>query len=575
MTIGKWLIDLQHRPAGTALKFKTADAWNSISWSQYRHRTVSAAEQLQKFGIRKNDHVGILSATRWEWVITDMAIVGLGCVSVPLYANLSDDDLLYIINHSELKMLVIEGANYVKQIERIKNRFVTPVIIKSFEDFDYSDTASQQDQDFFLESCANITLSDIATLVYTSGTTGTPKGVILTHESVVSEVSEIFSAVGVKSNYTTLSFLPYAHVMGRVEMWGNCYNGHTLAFAESIETLKNNLSEIRPDFIIAVPRIFEKVYASILAKIETQPLKQKLFNKAIEIATKVAKYRHTKQAIPWALLIQYETICKTAFAPIKKAFGGKLLFAVSGGAPLAMQLTEFFSHCGIQILEGYGLTETCAAVTINTPYNFQPGTVGRPLGDVQIKFATDGEILIKSKKCMQGYFKNPEATAEVFNEGFFATGDIGELNSNGQLIITDRKKDLIKTSNGKYVAPQKLEGLLKQEPLISQVLIHGDQKKFISALISVEEAQIRHWAQMQNLPFESLDELYQNPAFRLKVEKQIQLVNSSLASHEAIKKFEIVRDSWTIENGCLTPSMKIKRKLLEKKYDQLISEMYE
>lgn len=575
MTIGKWLIDLEQRPAGTAMKFRTTEEWNSISWEQYLDRTISVAAQLQKSGLRRTDHVGILSATRWEWVITDMAIIGLGCVSVPLYANLSDDDLLYIINHSELKMLVIEGPSYIKQIERIKNRFIIPVIIKSFEEFDYSNSSSQQDKDFFFESCAGIMNSDVATLVYTSGTTGTPKGVVLTHESVVSEVSEIFSAVGVKSNYTTLSFLPYAHVMGRAEMWGNCYNGHTLAFAESIEALKNNLSEIRPDFIIAVPRIFEKIYASILAKIETQPLKQKLFNKAIEIATEVAKYRQTKQTIPWALLIQYETICKIAFAPIKNAFGGKLLFAVSGGAPLAVQLTEFFSHCGIQILEGYGLTETCAAVTINTPYNCQPGTVGRPLGDVQIKFAADGEIFVKSKKCMQGYFKNPEATAEVFKDGFFATGDIGELNANGQLIITDRKKDLIKTSNGKYVAPQKLEGLLKQEPLISQVLIHGDQKKFVSALISIEEAQIRHWAQVQNLPFESIDELYQNPALRLKIQKQIQLTNSNLASHEAIKKFEIISDPWTIENGCLTPSMKIKRKLLEKKYNQLISEMYE
>ncbi len=575
MTIGKWLIDLQLRPANTALKFRTATHWNSISWEQYLERTISAAKQLQKLGIRRKDHVGILSATRWEWVITDMAIVGLGCVSVPLYANLSDEDLLYIINHSELKMLVIEGSNYEKQLARIKSRFTTEVIIKSFDEFDYSSSASQKDKDFFFKSCATIASSDVATLVYTSGTTGTPKGVSLTHEAVVSEVSEIFSAVGVKSNYTTLSFLPYAHVMGRAEMWGNCYNGHTLAFAESIETLKNNLSEVRPDFIIAVPRIFEKVYASIIAKVETQPIKQKLFNKAVEISTEIAKYRQTKQTIPWSLLLQYETICKIAFAPIKNAFGGRLRFAVSGGAPLAVQLTEFFSHCGIQILEGYGLTETCAAVTINTPYNFQPGTVGRPLGDVQIKFAADGEILVKSKKCMQGYFKNPEATAQAFKDGFFATGDIGELNANGQLIITDRKKDLIKTSNGKYVAPQKLEGLLKQEPLISQVLIHGDQKKFVSALISIEETQIRHWAQMQNLPFESIDELYQNPALRLKIQKQIQLTNTNLSSHETIKKFEIVSDSWTIENGCLTPSMKIKRKFLEKKYSQLINEMYE
>lgn len=575
MTIGKWLIDLQNRSDGDAFKFKTEDKWQVISWSDYLQKTISLAKQIQDFGIKRKDHVGILSSTRWEWVVADMAIIGLGCVSVPLYANLSDDDLLFIINHSEIKMLIIEGPSYFQQIERIKSRFLAPVQIQSFSNYNFELLPSDDDKNSFLKSCAGIKAADVASIVYTSGTTGVPKGVTLTHESVVSEVTEIFAAVGVKSSYITLSFLPYAHVMGRAEMWGSCYNGHTLAFAQSIETLKNDLADIKPDFIIAVPRIFEKVYASILAKVETQPLKQKLFNKALEISAEVSKYRKTKQAIPWGLLLQHETLCRTAFAPIKAAFGGRLLFAVSGGAPLAPELTLFFSNCGIQILEGYGLTETCAAVTVNTPFNFNPGTVGRPLHDVQIKFASDGEILIKSKKCMKEYFKNPEATAEVYKDGYLATGDIGELTATGELRITDRKKDLIKTANGKYVAPQKLEGLLKQEPLISQVLIHGDQKKFVSALISIEDTQIKQWATSQNLSFEVIEELYQNPALRLRIQKQIQHVNSALASHESIKKFEIISDSWTVENGCLTPSMKLKRKRIEQKYAQLITEMYE
>lgn len=575
MTLGTWIIELHNRGDKTAIKYKVSNSWKEISWTEYLAKTISIASQIKKLGYARKDHIGILSSTRWEWIITDMAILGSGMVSVPLYANLSDDDLLYIINHSEIELLIIENDAYLKQINRIKEKFIKTVALKKFEEFDFDYIANQEEKDFFISSCTKITANDIATLVYTSGTSGTPKGVILIHESIVSEVTEIFETVGIKPHYTALTFLPYAHVMGRVEIWGSCYVGHTLAFAESIEMIKSNLTEIKPDFIIAVPRIFEKFYAAVLAKVETQPLKQKLFNEALVVAAEVAKYRQTKQTIPWALLLKHETICRLAFEPIKKAFGGKLLFAVSGGAPLAKDLTSFFSYCGVQILEGYGLTETCAAVAVNTLFNFHPGTVGNPIGDVKIKFAPDGEILIQSKKCMQGYFKNPEATAEAFKDGYFVTGDIGELTPTGQLKITDRKKDLIKTANGKYVAPQKLEGLLKQESLISQVLIHGDQKKFITAVICIEEAQIENWAQNQNLPFEQTKNLFENPALRIRIQKQIQQTNASLASHEAIKKFEIVSDSWTVENGCLTPSLKIKRKFLEAKYSKLIAEMYE
>ena len=575
MTVGTWIINLQNRTDGTAIKYKKNNTWEKISWSDYLNKTISLATQITKLGFQRKDHIGILSATRWEWIITDMAIIGSGLISVPLYANLSDDDLLYIINHSEIKLLIIENISYLKQIDRIKDKFINPIIIKQFEDFDFDILPDEKEKDFFLNSCAKINTNDIATLVYTSGTSGTPKGVILIHESIVSEVTEIFHTVGVKSTYTALTFLPYAHVMGRAEIWGSCFIGHTLAFAESIDKIKTNLTEVQPDFIIAVPRIFEKFYAAVLAKVETSHLKQKLFKEALLIAEEIEKYRQTKQTIPWFLLLKHETICHFAFEPIKKAFGGKLLFAVSGGAPLAKDLILFFSYCGIQILEGYGLTETCAAISVNTRNNFQPGTVGNLIGDVKIKFADDGEILIKSKKCMLGYFKNPKATAEVMKDGYFATGDIGELTPTGQLKITDRKKDLIKTANGKYVAPQKLEGLLKQESLISQVLIHGDQKKFITAIISIEENQLKQWAQNENLSSQQTQELYENPALRVRIQKQIQLTNSKLASHEAIKKFEIVGDSWTIENGCLTPSLKIKRKFLETKYSQLLAVMYE
>lgn len=575
MTVGRWLLNLQHRTLGTAIKYKAEGQWNSISWDEYLQKVLTIAEQLEVFTQHKKIHVGILASTRWEWAILDMALIGLSHVTVPLYANQSDDDLLFIINHSDIELLVIENESFLAQIKRIKSKFAKKLMVKSFADFNFTSVVSLPFQEIFFKNCEKIKPSDLATIVYTSGTTGIPKGAMLLHSSIVSEVEEIFRLVGVKPHFTSLTFLPFAHVMGRAELWGSCFNGHTLAFAESIDKIKKNLLEIQPDFMIAVPRIFEKVYSEIMAQIETQPLKKKLFEKAVLIATEVAKYRDTRQAIPWGLLLQYETVCRIAFAPIKKAFGGKLLFAVSGGAPLAYDLTCFFSHCGIQILEGYGLTETCAAVAITTPNNFHAGTVGRAIGDVKISFAEDGEILIKSKKCMQGYYKNPEATAEVLKDGTFATGDIGILTTAGQLKITDRKKDLIKTANGKYVAPQKLEGLLKIDSLISQVLIHGDQKKFVTAIISIEEAQVQHWASVQKLAYDNILEVYANPAFKMRIQRHIQKVNSELASHEAIKKFEIVSDLWSVENGALTPSLKIKRKFLEKKYQILLAEMNE
>ncbi len=575
MTAGHWLINLDSRADGTAIKYKKDNQWESISWASYTSIIISLAQQFEKIGLKKRAHVGILSSTRWEWAVVDLSLLGSGCITIPMYTNQSDDDLLFIINHSDIELLVVEDESYLKQIQRLQPHFLKNVAVKFFEDFDFEPAASEKFKIKFFKKCTELKAHDIATIVYTSGTTGTPKGAVLTHEAIVSEVEEIFRIVGIKPTFTSLTFLPFAHVMGRIELWGSCFNGHTLAFAESIEKIKLNLLEVQPDFMVAVPRIFEKVYAGIMASVETQPWKQKLFKKALQVATEVVEYRETKQAIPWLLLAQYETICQIAFAPIKKAFGGKLLFAVSGGAPLSMELAQFFSYCGIKVLEGYGLTETCAAIAVNTPTNFHPGTVGKPLGEAKIKFASDGEILVKSKKCMTEYYKNPEATAEVFQGGYFATGDIGEFTAEGNLKITDRKKDLIKTASGKYVAPQKLEGLLKQDSLISQVLIHGDQKKFITAVISVEESQAKHWAETQNLNYTTVSEIYENPALRLRIQKLIQNVNASLANHEAIKKFEIVSDSWTQENGFLTPSLKLKRKFVEKKYTQLIEQMYE
>ena len=575
MTVGTWILSARERTESEAFQYKLNGQWIGVTWPEYCQKVVSVAMSLKQNGLNPRDHVGLMCSTRWEWSVLDMAILGSNAITVPMYPNLSDDDFVYIVDHSEIKILIIEDDALLEQVERTKSRFARPVFVYVIEKINFSMDVKEPDQDAFYIGCKNLKSEDIATIIYTSGTTGQPKGVVLLHEAIASEVIDGFELFNVKKTDRALTFLPFAHVLGRLEHWGSCYNGHCLAYAESVEKIRSNLKEVKPDFMIAVPRIFEKVYAGILAQIETQKFKQTMFQQALEAAVEIEKYRKTKSAIPWGLLLKYEALNKLALQPIRDAFGGKLRFAVSGGAPLDSQLTSFFTNCGVPVLEGYGLSETTGAITVNALGDSLPGTVGKPIGDVQIKIAADGEILVKSKKCLKEYYKNTEETARSIQDGYFATGDIGELTDSGFLRITDRKKDLIKTAGGKYVAPQKLEGLLKMEPLISNVLIHGDQKKYIVALISCDEDQLKKWASNNGISFESFEEIYSNQLFKARIQKHIQSVNSHLASFESIKKYEILRDQWTVENGSLTQSLKVKRKQLEKQYLGLIETIYD
>lgn len=576
-TLGSWILQFQERD-GVAVEYKINNKWAKISWKEYLDKIISTSYFLSQLNIKDHTHVGIMSQTRWEWAVIDLAILGSGHITVPFYPNLSDDDFIFMVNHSEVEVLFIENDENHKQYLRIQNQILKKVKVVLMSEVDMNTSISHEMRIAYLKACSHLKSKDTATIVYTSGTTGQPKGAVLLHETIFSEVTESFDLFGIKKQYKSLTFLPFAHVLGRIEHWGSAYNGHTIAYAESFEKIKYNLIEVKPEFMITVPRLLEKFYAAIMAKIETQPFKLKIFRKALAVSKKLQYYRRTKQNIPWPLLIQFEALNQIAFSPVKNAFGGNFIFAISGGAPLSNQLGEFFSECGINILEGYGLTETCAAVTVNHYLNNQPGTVGYPIGDVHIKFAPDQEILIKSKKCFSEYYKDPEATALVKNNNYFATGDIGHLTPSGALVITDRKKDLIKTAGGKYVAPQKLEGLLKEDPLISQVLVHGDQKKYISVLISIDDSQIEQWFKNQNLeaPTDEGSHLSrEHPAIKARIQQHIKKINSKLASYESIKRFEIVPDMWTVENGCLTQSLKVKRKFIEEKYAQLIKEMYE
>jgi len=563
-SIHQWLQAAYKTADVIAVKYKKNQSWYSLSFKEYLRAITHIQFILKDHNINPKQKVAIMSNTRWEWAAIDVATLAQGSILVPIYPNLSDDDVSYILNHCEADILFVDSAKTHEQFERVKKNLDKPMTCLIIDDYDFTQSnVPDAEIESMITNCQKLEFDDPITIIYTSGTTGKPKGVLLQQKALVSEVHEAFSLFEIAHTDSSLAFLPFAHVMGRVEHWGGLYRLCQVAYAESVDQLKVNLVEIKPSFLIAVPRIFEKVYAGILTKVETSVLQKKVFFKALDIAKEMQYYRDTNQAAPITTALAYEVLAKAVFTPIKKAFGGQLRFAISGGAPLSKELGQFFANLGIKVLEGYGLTETFAAITVNTEQNWQLGTVGRPLSDVEIKFDTDGEILVRSHKILKEYYKNPEATKEAFDsEGFFRTGDIGEFDQKGYLKITDRKKDLIKTAGGKYVAPQKLEGLLKKEPSIAQVLICGDQKKFITAILTVE-----------NLSVDATSE--QKQSLLNKLTEHVQKINSELASFESIKKFEVVFETWSVDNGCLTPSMKVKRKFVQKRYEHLINQMYE
>ncbi len=561
-----WLTNAYEINHLNAVHFKKNNIWKTLSYSQYFFSIYQIQQHLLKLNILPKSKIAIMSSTRWEWAAIDIAVLSMQSQLIPLYPNLTDEDVLFILDHSEADLIFVDTPKVKSQFERIQSQLNKKIQCILIDDiiFDFENASQHETQiTQFITNTQHINPEEIATIIYTSGTTGQPKGVTLSYQALYSEINEAFGLFQIGVNDISLAFLPFAHVMGRVEHWGCLAKNAQVAYAESIDQLKNNLVEIKPTFLIAVPRIFEKIYSSIMAKVNSNTIKKKLFDQALHLAEQMNYYRKTKQTAPLHLVISYEALNQIIFSPIKNAFGGRLKFSISGGAPLSPELGQFFSYLGIKIFEGYGLTETFAAVTVNTETQWELGTVGKPIGDVQIKFAADGEILVKSKKCLTNYYKNPEATKiSIDKEGYFATGDIGEFTNTGFLKITDRKKDLIKTAGGKYVAPQKLEGLLKREPLISQVLICGDQKKYITALITVESIN------------EDADSAEKN-----RIEKTIQNhithLNSELASYESIKQFKIIYTTWSPVNGFLTPSMKVKRKFIMEKYSDLILQMYE
>jgi long-chain acyl-CoA synthetase len=590
----KFLDTAKKHPDRTAIMYKRSERWIELTWAGYREVVQTIAAGLQTLGVRKGDRVAIYANTRYEWAASDLAILGLGAITVPIYQSSTSDDVGFTLNDSGAKILICETVAMAEKVrDTIKDaKSIEHVIVfdardrnaelsepalryVSFEEVQMKgETALKRSPTLYELGVRELSHDDLATIIYTSGTTGRPRGVEHTHTQVLSEVADAFPLLGVTMRDRSLTFLPFAHVMGRIEIWGHALIGYTMAFAQSIERLRDDLIEIKPSLMVAVPRVFEKIYNGVLAQAEISPLKSRVFKWALEIGREISQHKVDKQPVPLDLALKYQVARRLVFNGLNERLGGNLRFAVSGGAPLAQSIAEFFHAAGLLILEGYGLTETMAAIAVNTPFDYRFGTVGKAIGDVKLKLADDGEILVQSKKVMRAYHNDPQATAAALKDGWFHTGDIGEISPEGYVRVTDRKKDLIKTAGGKYVAPQRLEGLLKANRFISQVHIHGDQKKYIVALLTLNTDAIREYASQNDVPTKDQAALVENPKIKDLIRRAVADANSHLASFESIKNFGILPKEFTIESGELTPSLKVKSKVVDLKYHDLIEKLY-
>lgn len=592
---GKTLADAYFRrvemsPDNTAHLVKRNGAYQPLTWKALHEKVLGIFENYLKMEISAGDRVCIVSQTCSEWNIADLANLAAGVITVPIYHSNTVEDMIYLLDHSTPKLVYAEDDIQVEKLEQAfsKTGKTLPIVtfqaknlskeglnLTSFEQFcRYS--GEPQVQEKLKEISASLSPDSTASIVYTSGTTGKPKGVVLTHSNFTSELRAIVETFHLTSEDRVLSFLPNAHILGRVESLAGVFTGWEMAYAENLNTISQNLGEVRPTLLISVPRIYEKVFSKIQTDVASAPpLKQKIFKWSVSVGRQIAKLRSEQSPIPFGLFAKYQVADRLVFSKVRAKMGGRIRMTVSGGAPLSAELCEFFHACGVKILEGYGLTETTAAVAVNLPDNYRFGTVGKPLGDSEFKIASDGEILIRGSVVFKEYYRDPEATKAVFSEGgWFASGDIGEICDRGFVRITDRKKELIVTSAGKNIAPQKIENLLKGQRFISQAMVCGDKQKYLGALITLNQDDISNWAKVSGLSFETFEDLIKKETVIKLIGDKVKVVNDQLASFETIKSFKILPQDFTTETGELTPSLKLKRKVVLDKYKQFAEELF-
>lgn len=575
---------LENYPLDKALITKYDGKWVATSTQEYIDKANTISRALIRLGVKPNDKVALISTTnRTEWNVCDIGIMQTGAQDVPIYPTISPEEYQYVLNHSECLYCFVSDKEVYDKVMTIKDNVPTLREVYTFNEVEGAKNWSEvlelgkddSNQDEVEQRKAAIKEDDVATLIYTSGTTGKPKGVMLSHKNIASNAkysSERLPIVRGKSS--GLSFLPVCHVYERMLHYMYQYCGVELYFAESLETISENLNEVKPEVMTAVPRVLEKVYDKIYSKgSELTGIKKRLFFWAIELGLKYEPYGQNG----WWYETQLKLANKLIFSKWREALGNNLKAIASGSAPLQPRLARVFNAAQIPVMEGYGLTETSPVVAVNDMRNkgFKIGTVGKPLSNTEVKIAEDGEILIQGPQVMVGYFKDEEETKKVMEGGYFHTGDIGEIDSEGFLKITDRKKEIFKTSGGKYIAPQLIENVMKQSRFIEQIMVIGEGEKMPAAFIQLDFEFVQDWAKLKGIKL-STDhkEIVKNQEVIDRVQEEVDLYNERFGQWEKIKKFELTPDIWTIEDGQLTPTLKMKRKVIKAMYKDLYTNIY-
>jgi long-chain acyl-CoA synthetase len=583
----KLLTAVDRLPNGRALSLRVNGRWEPTSSAEFLRRVAGLSNALEQLGVKAGDRVGLFSPNRPEWHIADFAILGLGAADVPIYFNESPDRIVYILNHSGVEVVIAAGEMQSRRLLECRSRLTTvKQIICAAAPADLGDdflryetlvaaTSDAAIAEYRLRA-ARVNSDQLATIIYTSGTTGEPKGVMLTHNNLSSNEETSVEPYRMTPADRAVSFLPLSHVYERVTAYAYLFHGVSVAYVERMEDLPQALLEVHPTLAAAVPRVFEKLYANIMQKgRESTGLKRRIFDWAVRVARESVRWKAYGEEAPSWLHLRWKIVDRIVYSKIRDGIGGRFRAFISGGGPLSRDLAEFFWAVGVPVYQGYGLTETSPVVSANYPGANKVGTVGQPIEHVNVRIAEDGEILVQGPCVMKGYYLKPEDTSAVISAaGWLATGDIGRLDEDGYLYVTDRKKDLFKTAAGKFVAPQPIENMLKTSPLILNAVLVGDAHKFIAALIVPNFANVEAAARQQGRTFASHEQLAADPWVHELIGREVTQVNSKLAQYETIKRFALVDHDFTFDGGELTYTLKLKRRVIAQRYANVIEELY-
>lgn len=575
-------------PKADLMLYKKEGDYRPISTDEFANQVKHLALGLKDLGYNAGDKLIILSENRPEWVMTDLANLCLGGVTVPIYTSLVPDQIKYIIDNSDAKVIVFSGEEMWEKIKPIRADLIKVEHTITYQEAGAEgsltladiqkrgERLAQEQPGLFEDLALKVKPEDVASIIYTSGTTGVPKGVMLMHSNFVSNVLSVTDIIEFTEKDTVLSFLPLSHVLERMVTFAYLYKGCSIAYAESIESVAENLGEIRPHIMVSVPRVFEKIYAKVMDNVlASSSMKRKIFFWAARVGREYGKSKLLNQRISGFLQFKKNLAHKLVFSKIIEKTGGRVRFFVSGGAPLSKDIAEFFYAMGLIVLEGYGLTETSPCIAVNTLENIKFGSVGKPIPGVEVKIAEDGEILTRGPHVMKGYYKMEAETQETIKDGWFYTGDIGNLDGEEFLTITDRKKDIIVTAGGKNVAPQPIENILKTNSYVSNAVIIGDKRKFIAALVVPNFEKLVEYADANNIMYSDYSDLVRNDQIKNFIESEISRATPALASYEKIKKVALLDREFEIEREEITPTLKVKRNIIEQKYRGIIDSLYE